>query len=74
MTSKQLLRKRLSVAVGKTIQPSDFSWFFRYFCEKTNRPELRTAKELTYEEVCLFSQFCGYDLNFPIPLPILRQI
>ena len=72
MISKALLRKRLGVALGKPITPSDFSWFFACFCEKTGRKELRTAKELTYEDADLFGRYCGYDLHFPIPLPLLE--
>lgn len=70
MTSKQLLRKRLSVALGKQVSPADFSWFFSCFTNAVNRPDLRTAKQLTYEDVTLFSKYCGYDLHFPIPLPL----
>ena len=74
MTSKALLRKRLGVALGQPVKPCDFTWFFAYFCEKAHRPDLRTAKALSYEDVTAFSIFAGYDLHFPIPLPILRQI
>ena len=70
MISKSLLRKRLGVALSKTISPADFSWFFRCFCEKTGRHDLRTAKELSYDDVGLFSLYCGYDLHYPIPLPL----
>ena len=74
MISKKILRKRLSVALGKQLKPADFTWFFGYFCEKSGCMRLRTAKELSYEDVRKFSQFCGYDLNFPIPLPLWVQI
>ena len=74
MTSKQILRKRLGVAIGKAIKPADFTCFFKYFCEKMQRPDLRTVKELSFEDVKVFSQFCGYDLTYPIPLPLWVQI
>ena len=74
MTSKALLRKRLSIALGMQVKPADFSWFFKTFCEEMNRPDLRTVKELSFEDVEAFSQFCGYELKYPIPLPILVQI
>ena len=74
MTAKALLRKRLSIALGTQVKPADFTWFFKTFCEKTNRPDLRTAKELSLEDVEAFSQFCGYELKYPIPLPIMVQI
>ena len=74
MISKALLRKRLSVALGKEVKPADFTWFFGCFCKKTQRPELRTVKELSYDDVTALSEYCGYDLHFPIPLPLLVQI
>ena len=74
MISKSLLRKRLGVAIGQAIKPCDFTWFFGCFCEKTGRTDLRTAKELSYEDVAAFSKYAGYDLHYPIPLPILVQI
>ena len=74
MTSKALLRKRLGTALGKPLKPCDFTWFFASFCEKAHRPELRTAKTLSYEDVTAFSIYAGYDLHFPIPLPLLAQI
>ena len=70
MIPKQLLRKRLSLAIGKDISPKDFTWFFAYFCEKSQRPGLKNAKKLTHDEVQAFSEFSGYDLHFPIPLPL----
>ena len=72
--TKQILRKRLSVAIDHNINTSDFSWFFARFCEATNRPDLRTVKQLSCEDITLFSKYCGYDLNFPIPLPLWAQI
>ena len=72
MIAKALLRKRLGIAIDKQLTPSDFTWFFSAFCEKWNRPDLRTVKELSYDDVCAFSRYCGYDLNFPIPMPILE--
>ena len=74
MISKALLRKRLGVALGQPVKPCDFTWFFACFCEQALRPDLRTAKMLSYEEVTAFSDYAGYDLHYPIPLPLLRQI
>lgn len=75
MISKSLLRKRLSLAIGKQLRPAEFSWFFARFCEAKDRDKrLRCAKALTHDEVTEFSQYCGYDLHFPIPLPLLVQI
>lgn len=75
MTSKALLRKRLGVAISNTVSSADFTWFFGYFCQKhPEYPRMKTAKELTEEQVLLFSSFCGYDLRFPIPLPLTAQI
>ena len=73
MTTKALLRKRLGVAIGKTVTPKDFTWFFDYFCEKnpTYAP-LKRAKNLDANAVDAFSRFAGYDLRFPIPLPLLN--
>ena len=74
MTSKALLLKRLEVALGQTIPKATFTWFFGYFCERTRQKRsVRTAKELPEEQVWAFSEFCGYDLRFPIPLPLLTQ-
>ena len=71
MVTKQLLRKRLGVAIGKSISPKEFSWFFACFCEKTGREGLKNVRKLTNNEVQAFSEYAGYDLNFPIPLPHL---
>lgn len=71
MISKQILRKRLGVAIGKSISPKEFSWFFGRYCEKVNLPDLKNAKQLTYEEVEGFSRYAGYDLKYPIPIPFL---
>ena len=73
MISKKLLCKRLSSAVGRDLT-NDFPWLFRYFCEKTHRQDLRTTKQLSEQDVIAFSQFCGYDLRFPIPLPLLAKL
>ena len=73
MTPKKILCKRLSTAVGHDLT-LDFPWFFRYFCEKAHRDDLRTKKTLSEQDVIAFSQFCGYDLRFPIPLPLLAQV
>ena len=70
MISKSLLRKRLSVAIGENIPPATFTWFFRCFCESVSQPQLKNTKELTTEEVNAFSRYAGYDLKFPIPLPL----
>ena len=70
MTSKQILRKRLGVAIGQSVTQTQFTRFFACFCERQGCPQLRTAKELDYDEVTAFSQYCGYDLHFPIPLPL----
>jgi len=70
MISKRLLAKRLSTAVGRNLSPSEFSHFFVYFCEHDKRPDLRTTKNLSEKDVMVFSKFCGYDLRFPIPLPL----
>ena len=75
MITKALLRKRLGVALGQTVSPADFTWFFARFCEYRGLPpELRTAKQLDQETVNAFSQYAGYDLRFPIPLPLTPQI
>ena len=82
MISKQLLRRRLSIAIGKDVQYSDFTWFFGRFLVqapkiarklKTKiRPvnEIKSAKTLNPAEINVFSEYCGYNLNFPIPLPL----
>ena len=75
MVPKQLLRKRLSLAIGKNISPADFTWFFACFCERRGYDKaLRRAKQLTHDEVAAFSEYCGYDLHFPIPLPLFAEI
>jgi len=73
MIPKKILCKRLSTAVGGDVS-LDFPWFFGYFCEKEGRPDLRTKKNLELEDVEAFSRFCGYDLRFPIPLPLLEKV
>ena len=70
MISKELLRKRLSVAIGKNIPKSTFTWFFGCFCEAVSQPQLKTVKALNMEETEAFSRYAGYDLKFPIPLPL----
>jgi len=74
MISKQLLRKRLSVAIDKNLSQPEFSHFFVYFCEREKRDDLRTVKNLEEEDVMVFSWFCGYDLRFPIPLPLWKKL
>ena len=74
MTSKSILCKRLSTAVGKTIPPADFTWFFGRFCELYGLPKkVKNAKTLDEETVLAFGNYAGYDLRFPIPLPILAK-
>ena len=74
MTSKLLLRKRLGTALGKEVSSSDFTWFFGRFCEYYGLPaKVRTAKQLDEERVLAFSEYAGYDLRFPIPLPLLEK-
>jgi hypothetical protein len=70
MISKKILCKRLSTALGQDIE-SKFTWFFGYFCERKNREDLRQVQQLEMDDVMAFSQFCGYDLRFPIPLPLI---
>ena len=75
MTTNQLLRKRLGVALGQTVAPAEFSWFFARWCEYSPQyAHLKTAKHLTAEQVMAFSRYAGYDLRFPIPLPLLEKI
>ena len=74
MTPKSILCKRLSTAVGRTIPPADFTWFFGRFCELYGLPKkVKTAKTLDEETVLAFSHYAGYDLRFPIPLPLLTE-
>ena len=74
MTPKSILCKRLSTAIGKTIPPADFTWFFKRFCEAYEvPPKVRTAKTLDEETVMAFSRYAGYDLRFPIPLPLWAE-
>ena len=70
MIPKQILRKRLSVAIGKDISPKDFTWFFDCFCKQSHRSGLKSARKLTNGEVQAFSAYSGYDLRYPIPLPL----
>jgi hypothetical protein len=74
MISKRLLAKRLSTAIGKELSQPEFAHFFAYFCERKKRPDLRTLKNLEEEDVEIFSRFCGYDLRFPIPLPLWEKL
>ena len=73
MIPKKVLCKRLCTAVGSDIT-LQFPWFFRYFCEKEHREDLRTKKHLSEQDVQAFSRFCGYDLRFPIPLPLVEKL
>ena len=62
MISKSLLRKRLSLAIGKQLRPADFSWFFARFCEAKDRDKrLRCAKALTHDEVTEQVTLLGAD-------------
>lgn len=80
LISKSLLRKRLGTAIDKRIYPEEFAWFFGCFCERLHvyagryalrdAQAMRHAKGLTYDEVRALSEYCGYDLRFPIPLPM----
>jgi len=70
MISKLIIKKRLGVAIGKPVSDKKFAVFFGYFCEKVHRDDLRMSKSLKPEDLLLFSRFCGYDLRFPIPLPL----
>ena len=74
MTQKATIRKRLSTAIGADIPKSTFTWFFGRFCEVAKRPDLKTRKMLDLNEVEAFSEYAGYDLKFPIPLPLRTQI
>ena len=72
MMSKQLLRKRLGVALGRPVRPAEFSWFFECFCEKNPQyKSLKNVRNLDANAVEDFSRYAGYDLRFPIPLPLL---
>ena len=72
MITKSLLRKRLGVAIGKSLSPKEFTWFFESFCEKNPQYQLlKRARNLDANAVDAFSRFAGYDLRFPIPLPFL---
>ena len=74
MISKAILRKRLSTAIGQEIDRSHFSWFFGRFCDKYGLPdEVRQAQLLDDETVKAFSEYAGYDLRFPIPLPLTAK-
>jgi len=74
MIPKRLLAKRLSVAIGKNLSQPEFAHFFAYFCEREKRPDLKTSKNLDEKDVEVFSCFCGYDLRFPIPLPLWKKL
>ena len=70
MTSKSIIKKRLGVALGKSVSDKQFAEFFAYFCERTGRKDLRCSRQLNDSDLMLFSRFAGYDLRFPIPLPL----
>ena len=72
MITKSLLRTRLEVALGQKLPKSTFTWFFGYFCDMYGLPSnIRTAKQLDEATVIAFSECAGYDLRFPIPLPLM---
>lgn len=71
MTTKVLIRQRLSTAIGKKLSQAEFSHFFVYFCEREHREDLKRCHALDETDLLQFSRFCGYDLRFPIPLPLL---
>ena len=74
MTTKAILKKRLSTAIGKELSGFDFMWFFGRFCEVYGQPEqVRKAKQIDEETVMAFSEYAGYDLRFPIPLPMMAK-
>ena len=74
MITKSLLRTRLEVALGQKIPKPTFTWFFGYFCDVYGLPSnIRTAKQLDEATVNAFSEYAGYDLRFPIPLPLTAQ-
>ncbi|MBQ7381852.1 MAG: hypothetical protein IJV61_02325 [Paludibacteraceae bacterium] len=74
MTSKDVLYKRLCTAVGEEFTRDRFIWFFQMFCERYHRPDLINAKQLTTDDVILFSQYAQYDLRFDNPTPLKPPI
>ena len=70
MTPKSIVKKRLGVALGKAVSDKQFAEFFAYFCERTGRKDLRFVRQLSDSDLILFGRFAGYDLRFPIPLPL----
>ena len=75
MISKAILRERLGKAIGKEIDESHFAWFFSRFCDVNNlAKDIRCAKRIDDETVKAFSEYAGYDLRFPIPLPLTAKL
>ena len=74
MTSKAVLYKRICTAIGEEIAYDQFRWFFKSFCEVYDRPDLVSVKQLSNDDVLLFSQYAQYDLRFDNPTPIDPQI
>ena len=74
MTSKDVLYRRLCTAVGQTFTRDRFIWFFQRFCELYHRPDLITAKQLSTDDILLFSQYAQYDLRLDKPVPLKPPI
>ena len=70
MTSKNVIYQRLCTAVGEEFTYDRFQWFFQRFCELYRRPDLITVKQLSTDDILLFSQYAQYDLRFDEPIPI----
>ena len=70
MTSKNVIYQRLCTAVGEEFTYDRFMWFFQRFCELYRRPDLIKAKQLSTDDILLFSQYAQYDLRFDEPVPI----
>ena len=74
MISKALLRKRLSTAIGQKIDDKKFTMLFLRFCEVYGvSTKVKYAHQLDEETVKAFSEYAGYDLRFPIPLPLTAK-
>ena len=66
----KMLREQ-GITMGQRLSDGRYAVFInprKWLCMQY--PELKSL----YEEDRAFSQFCGYDLHFPIPLPLSRQI
>ena len=74
MISKSVLHKRLNKAIGQEIDEKKFSMFFLRFCEVYGVSEkVKNAHQLDDDTVMAFSEYAGYDLRFPIPLPLTAK-